>query len=80
MNSVTHKFPAQQLPMSSKGKKWRKECVDFACDHTFLTNSCESTEKSVLPVYSATILSVNKSKRKREERDAVLALSLFTGS
>ena len=39
MNSVTHKFPAQQLPMSSKGKKWRKECVDFACDHTFLTNA-----------------------------------------
>lgn len=39
MNSVTHKFPAQQLPMSLKGKKWRKECVDFACDHTFLTNA-----------------------------------------
>ena len=39
MNSVTHKFPAQQLPMSSKGKKWRKECVDFACDHIFLTNA-----------------------------------------
>ena len=39
MNSVTHKFPAQQLPLSAKGKKWRKECVDFACDHTFLTNA-----------------------------------------
>lgn len=39
MNSVTHKFPAQQLPLSAKGKKWRKECVDFACDHTFPTNA-----------------------------------------
>ena len=23
-------FPAQQLPMSRKGKQWRKDCVDFA--------------------------------------------------
>ena len=23
-------FPAQQLPMTRKGKKWRKQCVDFA--------------------------------------------------
>ena len=36
MNSVTNKFPAQQLPYTQKGKKWRKECVDFACNHTFL--------------------------------------------
>lgn len=39
MNSATHKFPAQQLPYSKKGKEWRKECVDFACDNTFLTNA-----------------------------------------
>lgn len=35
---VTHKFPAQQLPYKQKGKKWRKECVDFACDNVFLAN------------------------------------------
>lgn len=28
MNVV--QFPAQQLPQSRKGKKWRKQCVDFA--------------------------------------------------
>lgn len=39
MNSATHKFPPQQLSYSQKGKKWRKECVDFACDNTFLTNA-----------------------------------------
>ena len=38
MNSATHKFPSQQLPLSKKGQKWRKECVDYACDHTFLTS------------------------------------------
>ena len=46
MDSVTHKFPAQQLPFSQKGKKWRKQCVDFACDHTFLVNG--ANRKSVL--------------------------------
>ena len=35
MNNLTPKFPAQQLPYNQKGKKWRKECVDFACNHTF---------------------------------------------
>lgn len=46
MDSVTHKFPAQQLPFSQKGKKWRKQCVDFACDHTFLVSG--ANRKSVL--------------------------------
>ena len=36
MNSVTNKFPAQQLPYSKKGEKWRKECVDYACNHNFM--------------------------------------------
>ena len=35
---VTHKFPSQQLPYNQKGKKWRQQCVDFACDNVFLTN------------------------------------------
>lgn len=38
-NVLTRRFPAQQLPMSQKGKKWRKECVDAAADHSFLTDS-----------------------------------------
>lgn len=47
MDSVTtHKFPAQQLPFNQKGKKWRKQCVDFACDHTFMANG--ANRKSVL--------------------------------
>ena len=46
MDSVTTKFPAQQLPFNQKGKKWRKQCVDFACDHTFLVSG--SNRKSVL--------------------------------
>lgn len=46
MDSITHKFPAQQLPFSQKGKKWRKQCVDFACDHTFLSSG--ANRKSVL--------------------------------
>lgn len=46
MDSVTHKFPAQQLPYSRKGKKWRQQCVDFACDHTFLVSG--ANRKSVL--------------------------------
>lgn len=36
---VTHKFPAQQLPYKQKGKKWRRECVDFACDNVSLANA-----------------------------------------
>jgi hypothetical protein len=36
MNSVTNKFPAQQLPYNQKGEKWRKECVDYACSHNFM--------------------------------------------
>jgi len=40
MNSIlTNKFPAQQLPFSQKGKKWRKECVDYAANHSFWTDS-----------------------------------------
>lgn len=35
MNNITHQFPAQQLPYKQKGKTWRKQCVDFACNHTF---------------------------------------------
>lgn len=46
MDSVTHNFPAQQLPFNQKGKKWRKQCVDFACDHTFLVSG--ANRKSVL--------------------------------
>ena len=38
MNSITHQFPAQQLPYKQKGKTWRKQCVDFACNHTFLVS------------------------------------------
>ena len=38
MNSITHHFPAQQLPYKQKGKTWRKQCVDFACNHTFLVS------------------------------------------
>lgn len=38
MNSVTNKFPAQQLPYSQKGEKWRKECVDYACAHNFMVH------------------------------------------
>jgi hypothetical protein len=34
------------LPFSQKGKKWRKQCVDFACDHTFLSSG--ANRKSVL--------------------------------
>lgn len=45
MDTLTHKFPAQQLPFSQKGKKWRKQCVDFACDHTFLVSG--ANRKSV---------------------------------
>jgi hypothetical protein len=36
MDSVTNKFPAQQLPYSQKGEKWRKACVDYACSHSFM--------------------------------------------
>ena len=40
MNSIlTNKFPAQQLPFNQKGKKWRKECVDYAANHSFWTDS-----------------------------------------
>ena len=46
MDSLTHKFPAQQLPFNQKGKKWRKQCVDFACDHTFLVSG--ANRKSTL--------------------------------
>ena len=38
MNNITHQFPAQQLPYKQKGKTWRKQCVDFACNHTFLVS------------------------------------------
>ena len=38
MNNITHQFPAQQLPYKQKGKIWRKQCVDFACNHTFLVS------------------------------------------
>lgn len=38
MNSIAHQFPAQQLPYKQKGKTWRKQCVDFACNHTFLVS------------------------------------------
>lgn len=38
MNSITHQFPAQQLSYKQKGKNWRKQCVDFACNHTFLVS------------------------------------------
>ena len=46
MNNLTPKFPAQQLPYNQKGKKWRKECVDFACNHTFLSDG--ANRKSAL--------------------------------
>ena len=46
MDSVMHTFPAQQLPFTKKGKKWRKQCVDFACDHTFLLSG--ANRESVL--------------------------------
>ena len=36
MSNITHTFPAQQLPYNQKGKTWRKQCVDFACNHNFL--------------------------------------------
>ena len=39
MNSVTNKFPAQQLPYNKKGEKWRKECVDYACNHNFMVRT-----------------------------------------
>jgi hypothetical protein len=26
------------LPYKQKGKTWRKQCVDFACNHTFLVS------------------------------------------
>lgn len=38
MNNITHQFPAQQLPYKQKGRTWRKQCVDFACNHTFLVS------------------------------------------
>ena len=38
-NILTNKFPAQQLPFNQKGKKWRKQCVDFAANHSFWTDS-----------------------------------------
>ena len=39
MDNKIHSFPAQQLPFSKKGKKWRRQCVDFACDNTFLSTA-----------------------------------------
>lgn len=32
-------FPAQQLPMSRKNKAWRKRCVDFADNRSYLHSS-----------------------------------------
>lgn len=46
MTDTTHKFPAQQLPYKQKGKTWRKQCVDFACNHPFLVNG--ANRKSVI--------------------------------
>lgn len=46
MENISYKFPPQQLPYSQKGKKWRKQCVDFACNHTFLASGVN--RKSVL--------------------------------
>lgn len=31
-------FPAQQLPYSRKGDKWRKQCVDWGCCRTYEAN------------------------------------------
>ena len=36
---ITNRFPAQQLPFSQKGKKWRRECVDYATNRSFWTDS-----------------------------------------
>jgi hypothetical protein len=40
MDSImTNRFPAQQLSFAQKGKKWRRECVDFATNRAFWTDS-----------------------------------------
>lgn len=39
-------FPAQQLPFTSKGKKWRKACIDWGTDQATITYS--PVRKSVI--------------------------------
>lgn len=36
MTNTYYGFPAQQLPFSKKTKVWRKQCVDFADDHSLM--------------------------------------------
>lgn len=38
-------FPAQQLSYSKKGEKWRRQCVDWACNRTYY--NYEPVRKSV---------------------------------
>ena len=38
MEQYTGGFPAQQLSFRSKTKAWRKQCVDFADNHTLMHN------------------------------------------
>lgn len=37
--SETKNFPSQKIPYSQKGKKWRKEHLDWADNNSYLTNS-----------------------------------------
>lgn len=38
MNTVVN-FPRQQLPFNQKGRKWRKECMDWADNKTFYSST-----------------------------------------
>lgn len=44
--NVERQFPAQQLPISRKNLKWRKQCVDWAKDKTFF--NYQLVRKSVI--------------------------------
>lgn len=45
MTQIVNGFPPQQLSFNKKSKAWRKRCVDFADDRSFL--HCHLTRKSV---------------------------------